>query len=410
MVIVGGGIAGSALALVLARGGASVTVLERQRSYADRVRGEYMHPWGVAEAQRLRVLDILVGAGGVFATRAIGYDESVPSDAAEARARDLTTLIPGVPGGLGVGHPAACRALSCAAEAAGARYLREASSVHIRAGALPAVAFEQDGAGQRMRCRLIVGADGRHSTTRSQAGIPFRTAGPTHLFSGMLVGKVPEWRQDRYATASEDDIQCQIFPQGDERVRLYTSTALDQRHRYDGASEGRARFLDDVRRTRCLPLAEALARGTPIGPCATFGGEDTWVDVPFVEGVVLIGDAAGYNNPLIGQGLSLALRDARALSEILLTTESWSPRSLWPYAEERRTRAERVRFTAGLMATLYASFGPEAAGRRQRFLRRLPDADSRARTLLTSVAIGPERSPAWAYTEAFRQEVLEGAT
>jgi len=38
--IVGGGIAGSTLALVLARRGASVTVLERQQDYADRVRGE----------------------------------------------------------------------------------------------------------------------------------------------------------------------------------------------------------------------------------------------------------------------------------------------------------------------------------------------------------------------------------
>ena len=36
VVIVGGGIAGSALALVLARRGTDVTVLERQQDYADR--------------------------------------------------------------------------------------------------------------------------------------------------------------------------------------------------------------------------------------------------------------------------------------------------------------------------------------------------------------------------------------
>jgi 2-polyprenyl-6-methoxyphenol hydroxylase-like FAD-dependent oxidoreductase len=64
VVIVGGGIAGSGLALVLARRGATVTVLERQQDYADRVRGEYMHPWGVAEAQRLGILDTLLSAGG----------------------------------------------------------------------------------------------------------------------------------------------------------------------------------------------------------------------------------------------------------------------------------------------------------------------------------------------------------
>jgi len=156
-----------------------------------------------------------------------------------------------------------------------------------------------------------------------------------------------------------------------------------------------------------MPLAGSLAGGTPLGPCATFGGEDTWVDVPFVEGVVLIGDAAGYNDPLIGQGLSLALRDARVLSEILLGTERWSPESLFPYAEERRKRSQRVRVTAGLMAGLYGSFGPERARRRQRFLSRLPDPAFRGRALVASLGVGPDRSPDWVYTEDFRAEVLE---
>ncbi len=375
VVIVGGGISGSALALVLARRGASVTVLERQQDYADRVRGEYMHPWGVAEAKRLGLVDILLEAGGVFVTRGIGYDESIPWDAAEARVRNISTMVQGVPGGVGVGHPAACRALSQAAEAAGAQYWRGASKVN--------------------------------SAVRAQAGIAVRSAKPTHLFSGMLVGGVPEWPRDTYATASAGDIQCQIFPQGDKRVRLYTTTAPDQRRRYDGGPEGRTRFLNDFRRTRCMPLAEVLAAGTPLGPCATFGGEDTWVEVPFVEGVVLIGDAAGYNNPLIGQGLSLALRDTRVLSEILLTAARWSSESLRPYADERRKRSQRVRFTAALMAELYASFGAEGAGRRRRFLSRLPDPDFRGGALLASLAIGPDRSPDWAYTEEFRTVVLE---
>lgn len=210
-----------------------------------------------------------------------------------------------------------------------------------------------------------------------------------------------------YATASEGQVQCQIFPQGEKRLRLYTTTAPEQRRRYEGGPTGRTRFLGDFREMRCMPLAECLAGGTPLGPCATFGGEDTWADVPFVEGVVLIGDAAGYNNPLIGQGLSLALRDAKVLSQILLTTDSWSPESLWPYAEERRKRVQRVRFIARLMADLYGSFGPEHAARRRRFLGRLPDADFRGRALLASLSVGPERSPDWVYTEDCRKEVLE---
>ncbi|HEY1297819.1 MAG TPA: FAD-dependent oxidoreductase [Chloroflexota bacterium] len=53
LIVVGGGIAGSALATVMARSGARVAVLERQSVYRDHVRGEYMQPWGVADAQHL---------------------------------------------------------------------------------------------------------------------------------------------------------------------------------------------------------------------------------------------------------------------------------------------------------------------------------------------------------------------
>ena len=63
VVIVGGGIAGSALATALARDGSSVTVLEASEEYEDRVRGETMVPWGVAEARALGVEQALLDAG-----------------------------------------------------------------------------------------------------------------------------------------------------------------------------------------------------------------------------------------------------------------------------------------------------------------------------------------------------------
>ena len=87
IVVVGGGIAGATMALVLARAGLTVTVLEQQLSYRDRVRGEFMQPWGVAEAQNLGIGEILAEAGGFFVRRMIPYDEINPPHAAEAAAR-----------------------------------------------------------------------------------------------------------------------------------------------------------------------------------------------------------------------------------------------------------------------------------------------------------------------------------
>ena len=79
VVVVGGGIAGSALAAVLARQGLAVTVLERTRTFPDRVRGETWTPWGVAHLQALDLLDTLVDAGACFATRWAFYDDVLPT-------------------------------------------------------------------------------------------------------------------------------------------------------------------------------------------------------------------------------------------------------------------------------------------------------------------------------------------
>ena len=192
VVVVGGGIAGSALATGLARRGLGVTMLEQQREYQDRVRGEYLPVWGVCEAQRLGLADVLFSTGGVVVRWRLPYDEAWPAEIAVASARDNARILPGVPGSYCGSHPAACRALSRAAEDAGAVVVRGVSGVHVRPGRRPEVNYSGPGGEQRLRCRLIVGADGRRSVVREQAAIPLHTAPPTHLISGLLVDGAPE--------------------------------------------------------------------------------------------------------------------------------------------------------------------------------------------------------------------------
>jgi menaquinone-9 beta-reductase len=403
IVVVGGGIAGATMALVLARAGLTVTVLEQQLSYRDRVRGEYMQPWGVAEAQHLGISEILVRAGGFFARRIIPYDEINSPHAAEATARMLGELVPGVPGALCVSHPAACLALSQAAETAGATVIKGIGRPAITPGSEPAVTFELDGVEHQLSCQLIIGADGRSSTVRAQAGICLLRDEPTHLISGMLVDHVPEWPQEEIAIGTEGDVGFFIFPQGGQKLRLYACTALDQRSRYSG-SVGPRRFLDDFRGLSCLPYHEALGRATPIGPCATMGGEDTWTEVPFVEGVVLIGDAGGYSGPIIGQGLSLALRDVRLLSEVLLEEREWAPPRLERYGERRREGLRRMRSVAALRTALSVPFGPDAAARRAHF-RNCVREDPNLGIVAVVTHVGPDRTPAWVFDETIRASV-----
>src|SRR4051812_26193467 len=89
VVIVGGGIAGGTMATVLARSGLDVSVLEREVAYPDRVRGEWVAPWGVVEFKRLGLLELLHSNGAIPVKRNVPYDENWAPDAAEQRAFDF---------------------------------------------------------------------------------------------------------------------------------------------------------------------------------------------------------------------------------------------------------------------------------------------------------------------------------
>ena len=41
-----------------------VLVLERETAVRDRVRGEQMHPWGITEARKLGLYELLLETGG----------------------------------------------------------------------------------------------------------------------------------------------------------------------------------------------------------------------------------------------------------------------------------------------------------------------------------------------------------
>jgi menaquinone-9 beta-reductase len=62
IVIVGGGLAGTAFAVVMGKAGARVLVVERETHFQDRIRGEFMEPWGVAETRRLGIYDAIRNA------------------------------------------------------------------------------------------------------------------------------------------------------------------------------------------------------------------------------------------------------------------------------------------------------------------------------------------------------------
>lgn len=59
IITVGGGLGGASLAKAIAEHGAKVLVLEREKQFKDRVRGEQMASWGAGEARQLGIYDLL---------------------------------------------------------------------------------------------------------------------------------------------------------------------------------------------------------------------------------------------------------------------------------------------------------------------------------------------------------------
>jgi len=396
VVVVGGGVAGCALAIRLADAGIAVRVLEREQVYRDIVRGEAMVPWGFREAVELGIAETILQADGASVmTKMVPYDEGLGVEDAQRRSRDLSTAVPNAPGVVGVGHPELREALATVAVKAGAEVVRGVRRTAIMAGATPSVGYETDDGPRTARCRLIVGADGKMSATRSALGMTLFTTQARVRLSGMLVDDGGVWDRAETAISVDGRNQYIVLPRADHRLRLYVGRGVDDPEPLRGISAVRE-FMNAFR-TPIFPNSNALAASTPIGPCATFPMNDAWVDEPAVPGAVLIGDAAGWSNPVTAQGLSISMRDVRVLSEALLGSSDWTPHGLAEYVQERRKRMSRLRFASAL-TDLLTGFGmPDRLARRSRMfklLHRRPELGA----ALDAVHAGPWEAPDEAYT------------
>jgi 2-polyprenyl-6-methoxyphenol hydroxylase-like FAD-dependent oxidoreductase len=289
-----------------------------------------------------------------------------------------------------------CNLLNAAATAAGATILRGVSNARVTPGNPPGVEFHHDGATHTLRPRLVVGADGRHGKTAEQIGALLQQDAPHHRFSGLLVDGVPQWRDDTQFISTEGDVNVLGFPQGNGRIRLYIGFPFEQKTRLAGP-QGPQRFLDAFR-LKSIPCGDAIAAGRPIGPCLVYPNNDTWIDAPYADGVVLIGDAAGRNDPITGQGLSITHRDVRIVRDILLSSSDWTPAAFVPYGVERKERMRRLRISARITAIVESEFDAAARARRARVAARRQALAPESFACATPL-IGPDVLPPEAYSD-----------
>ena len=124
VVTVGGGLGGLALAKVLAEHEMRVPVLERERQFVDRIRGEWIAPWGVAEAQRIGIYHRLL--------ERCAHEVPYFSPVGWGPARDLKATTPQHVSPLTFLHPAMQEVVLDVAHNAGAEIWRGAAVRGIR--------------------------------------------------------------------------------------------------------------------------------------------------------------------------------------------------------------------------------------------------------------------------------------
>jgi 2-polyprenyl-6-methoxyphenol hydroxylase-like FAD-dependent oxidoreductase len=384
VITVGGGLAGASLARALALAGVRVLVVERESSFRDRVRGEQMHGWGVAESRALGIYELLRNSCG----HEVPFWSTQVAGMPTAPRRDLVETTPHRSPALNFYHPAMQEVVLEAAEAAGAEVRRRAVVLEIGPGERPEVRVRTDGGEVTHRARLVVGADGRRSAARGWGGFAMQRDPPRTVIAGALL---------EGCTAPEDQVSLFVDPLGG-RVSLVAPLGQGQFRSYFGWFErGEAAGVGGLSGARALDrfVAGCIAAGAPadwfeaaklIGPLAAFEGADSWVEPPCRDGVVLIGDAAAASDPCFGCGLSLTLRDVRVLRDRLLADGDWDAAAR-AYAAEHDRHYGAIHRLTGWMRTLFYDPGAEAASLRARALPRLAAEPARGIDL---VGLGPD--------------------
>lgn len=196
------------------------------------------------------------------------------------------------------------------------------------------------------------------------------------------------WPADRIAIGTEGDLHYFVFARGKGRARLYLMHRIGSHGRFAGP-QGARRFLA-AWQLRCLPDGGPFAAARPAGPCAFFPMDDGVVPIPFGPGAVLVSDAAGWNDPVIGQGLAIALRDARMVADAVRSESTWTSAMFEPYAQERRERMRRLQLSAALHTDLNMTFTAAGAARRKAWGALWPR-DTVLGGPVLAMVIGPEK-------------------
>ena len=362
VIVVGGGPAGVAAAILLRQKGHDVLLLDAARFPRDKVCGEAVSP----EAWRL--LERLDAASAVRALRPHplrGMALTAP-DGTTFRGEYGSEREPG----FAAPRERLDQALLGCARTAGVE-VREGARVtrlRLEGRQVTGVELENGHGPEELGARLVVGADGRHSRVARSLDLlhehpwlrKFAVRGYWEGMEGLS-----ELGEMHVAAGG----YCGIAPLSPTRANVaFVLGRLDIR----AAGGDIERFYRDTIAGRWPRLADRLARARLLAPPKAVGPLALVARRVSAPGVLLVGDAAGFYDPFTGEGVTLALRTAEMAAEEADRALRAGPTDDLRSYDRRRDEATRDKFRLNRLLQGVVAF-PELSNFVARRLSRRPD-------------------------------------
>lgn len=338
-VIVGASLAGCTAAILLARTGLRVALVE-QRPDADafkRMCSHVIQSSAVPTLERLGLLEAIEGAGGLRAHARVwtrwGWIEPPAGD-----------IVPSVNLRRELLDPLIRRA---AANTCGVELLlgRTANAlIWERNGICGVEVRERNGSSARLRAPLVVGADGRGSRVAKLAGVPARPIDHGRFFyAGYFEGPPPLGAPDGSAWFLDPDWAA-AFPT-DDGLTVYAAMPVNAH-----LAEFRRKPQDAlVSYIAALPDAPPILASRMVGRLVGKIDLTNLIHEPTAPGLALVGDAALATDPLWGIGCGWALQSAEWLADHLIPALHGAKPLTHGLKRYRRHRSRALRAHAAMI-------------------------------------------------------------
>jgi 2-polyprenyl-6-methoxyphenol hydroxylase-like FAD-dependent oxidoreductase len=312
-IVVGARVAGASTALLLARAGLSVLVVERSARGSDTTSTHALMRPGLMQLERWGILGRIVTAGTPPIRRTtFHYAEDAipvpfqPRDGLEALYAPRRTLLDAV--------------LADAAAVAGARVVHEASVdaiVRDPSGRVRGVHLtDRAGVKCRVDAAIVIGADGARSGVARAVNAEVLRAGQ-HLGTAIY----GYWRGldlDGTHWYFRKDLAAGAIPTNDGCTCVFVAMRPG-RYEAEQHAVGIATLYRQALEETDAALGARVAVAEQDGKLHPFPGRAGFIRQAWGPGWALVGDAGCFKDPITAHGMSDALRDAELLARALVT-------------------------------------------------------------------------------------------